>query len=447
MEFNEIAYSVAGLKAKKIYNVFSSLDKTLLTKKEVVLLDAMVHSFDEGGIFPSFKYLCENYGEFERKCRNPADVNIAVRELLKSRDLEKLKVDIVKDLESSTDPMLVRSNVSNTLLGRSNVGGRRLIKPGPSGEKYKRDKKMTKGYLSGVKEVDELTSGFRSGLVVSVAAWTSHGKSMFLYNSAYLNGKNGDSIAIIALEIPKDMVWLILLCRHSYEYGNKAIPYERALKNQLSDSDSDHLFNKVEVDFLKNFRIIVLGPEELPKPFTKESVTSLYREVEELMGGLTGVIWDHVNLFKYLDPTGKLTGDHAIKLLTEVGVVYRTSEDTKIGTNFAVQVNRQGWRSAQRNEGRYTMLALSDFNEIERSSTYVLFLYSDSYMMQVNEMKVQLQKHRIGAVMQDPVITYVYPECSVVGESYNTAPTDEGTLDGMLDSFLDGDGGLGDFGL
>jgi len=131
-------------------------------------------------------------------------------------------------------------------------------------------------------------------------------------------------------------------------------------------------------------------------------------------------------------------------MLTDVGKGYRTMNGAKIGTGFAVQVNRDGWKRAVRNEGKYTLLALSEFHEIERSSTYVVFVYSDSYMMQVNEMKVQMQKHRIGSVMQEPVVTYVYPECSVVGEAYSANTVKDNNFDDMMDDLLDGDD-LGEF--
>jgi replicative DNA helicase len=302
---------------------------------------------------------------------------------------------------------------------------------------------------TGMNPVDDLTSGIQGGLTATVAAWTSHGKSLSLYNSAYVNICEGKNLIYFALEIPKEMVYQIMLARHSYSYGKMIIPYERIVKGQLNDKEEEFVFGELEGDFLKlPGSMIALNMEDIDS-FTRQGLISLYRSAEEELGGLDGVYWDHVNLFEYLNFDRNMSGDHYVKLVSDVGKDYRTDKNTLISTLLAAQVNRTGWQRATKKEGQYDMLALSEFHEIERSSTYVIFIFADSFMLQMNEMKVQIVKHRIGRVMESPEIIYVNAECSVVGEDFNTvgSPGGEGFTEALDDILGDNLGGFGDFSL
>lgn len=215
------------------------------------------------------------------------------------------------------------------------------------------------------------------------------------------------------------MVQFILLSRHSYSYGKTIIKYEKILKRELTKEEEDYMNGELTESFLKlKGKILVLGPEDIIS-YNKQSIKALYKEIDELLDNFSAIVWDHVNLFKYIDSSGKMTGDHYIKMLTEIGISFENKNKNKITTGLAVQVNRQGWTRAKKKEGRYDMLALSEFNELERSCTYVVFLFSSPYMRNVHEMKVLLAKNRIGGgVMEDPVVTTFIPEYSVIGEQF-----------------------------
>lgn len=438
MKFEEIVYSVAGSSSKRVYDLFKSISQDLISLQEHVLLKVMIESYEDTGKFPSYDFLSNKFEKIERGCRTATDVHVALKELLKERESIRLKKGIQKGILSN-DPEQIRSLVGDVLrtkkISSSNIKTLKEISDG-----NKADFDGIGKFNLGVKQVDEVTGGFIHGLTATLAGWTSHGKSTVWNNAVYVNAMSGRKIAIFSLEIPQIMVYMIILSRHSYEYGKRIINYEQVFKNKLSEADKDFFYGELKDDFHKKLEacggdIRIMTTEDIPQ-FSKENIWMLYKEMENSMGGLDYVIWDHVNLFMYLDPNSKITGDYCIKVLADICKNYRTDQDTLIGTGLAAQVNREGWKKATKSDGRYNMLALSEFHELERSSTYVVMIYSDQYMMKVNEMKIQLIKHRIGALMMDPAVTYIKPECSVVGDSYNATIKSSDGFSEMVDDFL-----------
>lgn len=441
MLFHEIVYSVAGGKSEPTYLDFTTIRQPLLTLDEQALLEEMVSVYKAKQLFPTYKFLVEKFGDYERKCNSPADVHSALTTFLKGRETELIRREVLERLSKGiTDPIELKTSISE-VIERKDVSTSIKISTVESVENaYKAREILGGGFKLGVRQIDEITGGFQQGLVATIAAWTSHGKSLAGYNACYKAASEGKKCGLVGLEIPKIFIKMILLSRHSYELGKKIIPYENIIKNILTDADKKYLFEEVEPSYEKlPGKITILNSEDI-QSYTKEGIINLYRTLDELMDGLDMVAWDHVNLFQYIKTDRFKTGDDYIKLLTEVGSIFVTKKGTLISTIFFAQVNREGWRRAQRKEGQYTMLALSEFHEIERSSTYVIFLYADSYMIQMNELKIELVKHRIGSVMDSPETIYLHAPCSVLGDSQSASQVTDTKMDELLGDLMSSDG-------
>ena len=87
---------------------------------------------------------------------------------------------------------------------------------------------------------------------------------------------------------------------------------------------------------------------------------------------------------------------------------------------MCVQTNRQGLQRAQRRNGKYDLQAISDLNEVERSSFYCIFMYTSDDMKLLQETKIMLLKHRLGALVTEPVSISFNPAVFVVGETVET---------------------------
>ena len=439
MEFLDVLYSVAGQKHERIHAVLDGFRRDLLTSKESLVLSAMLDAFTSSGEFLSLTYLTDTYGPGSQPCKRMSDITTALKEIAARRDKDRISNQIQEILATSSDTVAIREGISTVLESHrpSTVTVSKFR--GMSG--VYNERKGMKGFRTGVHELDEMTNGFLPGYVAVVAAWTSHGKSMFLNNAAYLNALDGKKVVILSLEIPSEGVYQILMSRRSFDKNKSPVPYSAILQAKMTTAQEDYLFKEIEPEFRDTSAQNTLVIEESDiQSFTKEGVFSTLRQCEDILGGLDFVILDHANLLHYVNPEDRSrTGDHYVKMFSDVARLFRTSDGKKVGVGLAAQTNREGWKEAGRNDGRYKMSALSEFHELERSATYVVFLYSDPLMMQVNEMKVHLQKHRIGGLMPDPVITNVYAPCSVIGDSFQISVSGD-ALDSTLSDFFDTDG-------
>jgi len=328
---------------------------------------------------------------------------------------------------STTEELLSKVNKAIELTPSNNII---VINHATNAEKeYRKSLKLKNQFTTGIPVLDKYTGGFGVGLVSSIVAWTSHGKSMTWNNAIYHNLCKGINCAEVALEIPAETVFLQFLSRHSYAMGNP-IPYETIIKRIAPQKDIDFLFNEALPSF-ENLpgKLRILDRSSFPD-WERPTIFRVMRKTEESMGGLVYVVFDHVNIFKYLNP--KVDGNWYIQRMTELATDYRTRNGSMIGVGFAVQANREGWKYAKRNEGRYEMTAVSEFNEIERSSTYVTFIYADEIMRNQGEMQVHLQKHRLGTVMEDPEAVQTYCPCSVVGAEFAKSSVNVGAITDKL---------------
>jgi PKD repeat protein len=307
-------------------------------------------------------------------------------------------------------------------------------------EAYEMAKKSAmSGLTSGVPEIDLLTAGFQQGTMAVVAGFTSHGKSTVSNNFGYLNAAMGKKVGVISLEIPELMCKYIYLSRHSATIL-PVIEYQTIIRNHLSEEEQTYLFDIVEKDFEENVgkNLSIIGQDSIPS-FTEAGFQQLYESIEEALGGLDMVIWDHVNQFKYVNFDNGLTGDHCINWLTNLTKSYVTKQGTRPVTIAVTQTNREGYKSASRKGGKYELTALQDFNELEKSATYVIFTYADEGMRVNRESKMQLLKHRLGMVQVEPESIVVNFSYAMVGDKFVdhiTSMTPE-VLSSATDVFFD----------
>ena len=83
---------------------------------------------------------------------------------------------------------------------------------------YSEMKQRPKGMKTGIKAIDEKIGGMTAGTVTTLAGFTSHFKTTFALNIAYLNSYyRGYNVVYITLETPKQDMYWNLLSMHSYD--------------------------------------------------------------------------------------------------------------------------------------------------------------------------------------------------------------------------------------
>ena len=80
------------------------------------------------------------------------------------------------------------------------------------------------------------------------------------------------------------------------------------------------------------------------------------------------------------------------------------------------QLNREGWKKANRNEGAYDITALADANELERGSFRVFTIYTNENMKARGSAQVQILKNRSGQTMYEPAQISVIPAATFSDE-------------------------------
>jgi hypothetical protein len=112
--------------------------------------------------------------------------------------------------------------------------------------------------------------------------------------------------------------------------------------------------------------------------------------------------------FLVVDYVGRMTPDKSdrygdynidlnsiIKRLKELALVFDNGRKLRVISPF--QINRTGFKEAEKNDGRYSLTALSNANEAERSSDLIISTYWNENMKKAGIIKIGCLAHRKGA--------------------------------------------------
>lgn len=271
-------------------------------------------------------------------------------------------------------------------------------------------------YKLGVSEIDSVTGGCVAGSVVSICAFTAHGKSTFALSSAYKNIKAGLHGIILSIEMTPSIVRLQVFCRFLYEEHSISITPEEFMNKTAEPSALEKAEKLLPAynEFISD-KLLILDESVLSKSMIEDyhKLNELYAASETILNHLDFVIVDHVN---QLDLLFKDLGNTAIRTFTSSSKTFTSSSGSSPVTVFCVQTNRQGLQRATRRGGKYDLLAISDLNEIERSSMYVVFMYTSDDMKLLQETKLTLNKNRYGALLTEPITTNFNAAAFFVGE-------------------------------
>ena len=278
------------------------------------------------------------------------------------------------------------------------------------------------GLPMGVPEVDDLTSGFQPGNVASICAFTGGGKTVTCLSILFKNARKGKKCVYVSLELDPHMIWLMLETRYMYEVKGLSLNSQDLLFHKLSGEKREKVL-AAEPDFQKDIaqNVIVVDTSV----FTQDVMTDVsrlrqvYQALCRIMGGLDMVVYDHVNQLDLLfqGKNGAGLGNQILVKLREAGKTSPGVGGVLPMTMFAVQCNREGYKRARKRGGTYDMTAIGDLSEVERTSTYVVFLYADEMSGETQEYKVMMAKHRLGRILPEPVTASFLPGVCCIGES------------------------------
>lgn len=305
-----------------------------------------------------------------------------------------------------------------------------------------KNKDLVKGVNTGIKELDDVTFGIQPGTVASVCAFTGHGKSTLTESILFKNSLEGKKSCLVSLEMSPEIIWAQMEARYMNQVKGLQVSAQDIQFRKIP-SDLEEKLLKYEEDFKNEFacNIVIIDESKISKAMmlNYKLFSALMRKIAEKLGGLDLVAFDHVGQFELMFPD---CGNQIIKSIQSFAKTF-IHNNIKPAVIMAVQTNRQGESRARKRGGIYDIQAISDLNEVERTSTYIIFMYTSDDMKIMQETKVTLAKHRLGSVIPEPIVTTFNPSIITVGASIETVSMTDEDFNG-LDLDL-GIGGFDDF--
>ena len=271
------------------------------------------------------------------------------------------------------------------------------------------------GLTTCIQDFDNLTNGLQAGTVAAICGFTSHGKSTYMLSFVFKNIRQGKKGVLLSIEMPPKLVWLQLEARYMYEVKGLSITQQELIQHKLP-VDVEEKVKLYEEDFKREIQdnLIIVDESYLSLSMMMDyKIFSRFVKKMELQLGCVDFLGvDHVGQFEQM---WKESGNPIIKQLQSFTKTYENAEGVNPVTILAVQCNREGEKRARKRNGVYDIQAISELNEVEKTSTYIMFIYADDNMKIVQECKMTLHKHRLGSTLTEPVVTTFNPAVCTVG--------------------------------
>lgn len=410
-------FSIAG---KKSNNVIDGLLDDLLSKDYIPEQEKKVlrhtKKVSAEGNYPSSSYYLTYWAQPAFTYNSLAEIVSYVKQMHDYYHASKLQSEILKAINKSETYSDLKLAVENILNEDDTVSSDELDFEGYTyGESC--DTPHGTGLESCVQEFDALTNGFQPGTVGVIGGFTSHGKSTYTLSFIFKNIRQGRKGCLLSIEMPPKLVWLQLESRYMYEVKGLSLTQQELTQHKLPKDVEDKV-KEYEEDFkrdiMDNLVIIDESYISLPMMMDYKAFSRFMKKVEAKLGCLDFLCVDHVGQFEQM---WKESGNPIIKQLQSFTKTYQNTESINPFTLLAVQCNREGEKRARKRGGVYDIQAISELNEVEKTATYILFIYADDNMKIVQECKMTLHKHRLGATLTEPVTTTFNPAVCTVGSS------------------------------
>lgn len=312
--------------------------------------------------------------------------------------------------------------------------------------------------------VDGSPTYILSGCVTHNTTWGAN----ILYNNVYNLGYN---CAVISLEVPREDYLYNVLGRHSSDSKFSKYPFishEKIRRHTMSSDEEDYLLNEVLDDFTNNSKgqLFILDETDFKNMSYTEIRETLYKVddicFEKTGSGLDCILIDHAHLLKFTDNAnsrGKseagLVNDY-ISFFRRLTLKFRKTDMLdanghpvyrQLCSILLAQSNRTGFENACKKKGQYSMLAIAEFNEIERASYRIFSIWTDDILKEAKEALVCVLKNRSGSTQYTPMTVFADGEAYVFGDSDSNGDSTSleisDNLDvGDFDDLLGGDFGL-----
>lgn len=391
------------------------------------------------GAYPPWDYYSRYYTTTPDHKYNLAELGVAFKSIVEYYRRQRIVRQLMETASMTDDSESMLAQLREVLASDHGLGVEGDITDGLGIWTYTDEmaRPLAEGIKLGIPEIDDLTNGFQGGNVATIAGHTGSGKSISVLSTLYKAASKGKKCLYISLELPVKTVWLMLEARYMYEVHGIRLNYSELLHHKLS-GDKQAKVASFEEEWRSTVgkNICIVDDTKFPQNVLMDVglIRKRWEAFDSYLGGLDLICLDHVGQLQLLyQERGVGLGNAIIVKLRQSIVSYVTSTGDQPCLLFACQTNREGWYRATKNGGLYDLRAISDLNEVERSSSYVTFIFTEPTASETQECKYCMLKHRFGAPLPTPVVASFLPGIVTVGETMeNVTLTDEfAGMDGM----------------
>lgn len=416
---DNILFSIAG---KKRNTEIDLLLEGLYNQEYIPQTDKRtleyVRKVSDEGSYPDKKYFADQGYEPVRTTKSISELKVYAKAVVDGWNYEALRSGVISILNDSATYSDLSEKIQSLSESRP--------KDSSSLDSYdveledETEIKKVEGFKTNIDEIDQVTGGIQPGTLATIAAFTSHGKSTLIVSMIYKNIKAGKSGAAFSLEVAPSLLRKQLFSRFLYEEKGIEITTLEMDDPNLDDKKKEQIrqhrpeFN----DFLRG-KLFIVDEAVLTKAnlASFRELSRLYREIEDKIESLDFITYDHINQVELMFPD---MGNRFIRTITSATKTYLNKRGALPATIMAMQTNREGHKRASKRAGKYDLAALSELNEGERSSYYVIFMFTSDESKLLQETKICMPKHRLGALVTEPVTVTFNPASFVVGETVET---------------------------
>lgn len=282
-------------------------------------------------------------------------------------------------------------------------------------ERIKTDPDSGIGQFTGIRQLDETLWGAKKHELWIHAAWTGGLKSTFMLNWAYNQAVwMGHSPLIFSLEMSYSQCRRILFAMHSMHRKFRDIRCALGIqKNNNPNSDVGLEYSKIKTATLNDAEERFLLECVIPDFETCKSYGQIHVEVADpdKIDFNISDLKSKAELIHSKTPISMIFVDHAGLMASRKWVSSTTERQNevirdlkKLSMNFnrgsgipvvsLFQINREGFKAASKNDGKYNLTHLSYSNECERSGDIITAAWLDDEMRKEGRLMFQCLKTR-----------------------------------------------------
>lgn len=280
-----------------------------------------------------------------------------------------------------------------------------------------------RGALSGIKQIDQIHNGIQPGQLVLVLGFTAHLKSTLCFNWVYRTVvEQGLNAGLVNLEMSTFAMQTAMALMHC---ASPQFERDRADLKITKDKIKTGL-NPREREFLRAVMDDLTTNEKYGRLYYREGQTVI--TMEDIARWAEGVnrenrldllAIDYLGLVDRGATVGEgLTGHGGLNVVVRQAKLLANSFDNGrgIGVLSPFQSNREGYKEAEKNSGRYRLTAMYMTPEAEKSADLVYSTYLDEGLTAANELLIGNLKARDDKMFTELVKVFADPDTRVIAD-------------------------------